>query len=266
MPTTNAGITDTSVTKPVIVRSIQVVRRSAATVPSRNPTRTPMTRANVATDRLTPSPRPIRVEMSAPLVQLVPSCPCSTPPNQSAYWTRKGRSRPHSASTRAMASGVASSPSWIRAGLSPLSERSANVTNVATTNTGTKISTERVRTARTRSSACRVLAAATPRRRAGVAACGVVDMGVPPLFSLCVVVGPSAAVDGHAGPRDVGRDLRQAGDRRAFGDQVGLREREDQRPALQTGPRRRLEDLRVLGESSGVRRTLAAAASKPAGW
>lgn len=160
MPTTNAGITEITVTKPVIARSTQVVRRSAAIVPRVKPATTPMISAKIATDRLTPRPRPMRVEMSAPLVQLVPSCPCRTPPSQSTYWTRKGRLRPHCASTRATASGVASSPSWIRAGLSPLSDRSANVTNVATRNTGTKIAIDRARVARTRPSVFRVLAVA----------------------------------------------------------------------------------------------------------
>lgn len=179
MPTTNAGITEIRVTKPVMARSIQVVRFSAATVPRTNPRTTPMISANVATDRLTPRPRPMSVEMSAPLVQLVPSCPCRTPVNQSQYWTRKGRSRPHWASTRAIASGVASSPNWIRAGLSPLIDRSAKVTNVATRKTGTKIATDRARVTRRRPSVCRTLVTTTPRRRAGGACSAVVVMGLP---------------------------------------------------------------------------------------
>lgn len=184
MPTTNAGITEITVTNPVIARSIGVVRRSAATVPRRKPTSTPMTRAKVATERLTPRPRPMRVEMSAPLTQLVPSSPCRTPVNQSQYWARKGLSSPHSASMRPMASGVASSPNWMRAGLSPLSERSTKVTKVATRKTGTKMATDRARTARTRALACRVLATATPRRRAEVTCGSVVVMGLPPLCAM----------------------------------------------------------------------------------
>lgn len=123
----------------------------------------------------------MRVEMSAPLVQLAPSCPCSTPPIQSPYCTRKGRSRPHWASTRAMASGVACSPSWILAGLSPLSERSAKVTKVATRKTGTKSAADRATVARTRPRPCRARAPAVLRPSAGAAgsrACSfVVVMG-----------------------------------------------------------------------------------------
>src|ERR1044072_3058193 len=75
MPTTNAGITEITVTNPVITRPTHVVRRSAPTGPSTNPTTTPSPRPSPPPDRLTPSPRPIRVEMSAPLTQLVPSRP-----------------------------------------------------------------------------------------------------------------------------------------------------------------------------------------------
>lgn len=204
---------------------------------------TPMSSANVAIERLTPRPRPMSVEMSAPLAQLVPSRPCRTPPNQSQYCTRNGLSSPHWASTRWIASGVASSPSWIRAGLSPLIERSENVTNVATRKTGTKIAADRARAARTRPAACRSRVAATPRRGAAGAGSAVVGTGLPPL---CGGRG-SVVGDGDAGPVDVGRVLGQARDRLALGDEVRRGVGEDQCPALQPGPGRRLQDLRVVG-------------------
>ena len=60
-PITNAGITEMMVRKLVIPRSIQVVRRIAASVPSANPEVTPMMSARVATVRLTVRPSLISV-------------------------------------------------------------------------------------------------------------------------------------------------------------------------------------------------------------
>src|SRR3954451_12922491 len=80
-----------------------------------------------------------------------------------------------------MASGVASSPSWTRAGLSPLIARRAKVMKVATRKTGTKIATDRATVARIRPAVRRILA--TPPRRRGV---GGIAAGA--LFLLVVVV------------------------------------------------------------------------------
>ncbi len=170
MPTTNGGVTEMIVVKPVIARSIQVVRRSAASVPSAKPPTMPMINAAVATDRLMDRPLPINVAMSAPLAQLTPRSPCRMFSNHVQYWARKGRSRPHARSIRATASGVALSPSWICAGLSPLIALSAKVTKVATRKTGTKIETERARVTRPRPAARRALATATCPRRSGTTA------------------------------------------------------------------------------------------------
>jgi hypothetical protein len=59
---------------------------------------------------------------------------------------------------------VASSPNWIRAGLSPLTARSANVTNVASRKTGTKIAIERATVIRVRLTARRTLIIVIARR------------------------------------------------------------------------------------------------------
>ena len=184
MPTTNDGITEMNVMNPVIARSTQVVRSRAARTPKPKPNTTPITSAKPATERLTRAPWPSSCEMSAPLNQLVPSRPCSTPLNQSAYCTRNGRSSPQLCSIRATFSGVADSPSCRCAGLSPESERSANVTNVATKKTGTKIATERAKVARARPAARRTRAPTARRRVAtGKAAAGAVTnpIGTPPV-------------------------------------------------------------------------------------
>src|SRR3984885_1982229 len=101
--------------------------------------------------------------------------------------------------------GLASSPSWIRAGFRPLSARSRKVAKVATKNTGTKIAIERARFLSRVRYACLTLATVTPW----------------PLSSL--------AIDGHAGEFHMSGVAGQSRDRLALGEQVRLDVKEDQR-------------------------------------